>query len=154
MYINKKDAAFYCFEKVALAKVLGIRCSDNYIGEDGAKDLMQKISVSYGMRCPEFVKARKDSGFCYYRYHAIHFNPLWGLTTAIVLHEMAHAIHRFSGTGGEIHGAEYTRVWMDIISRMYECDVAELEQIARDRGLPFTPRIKVQPVTQYVPKYS
>lgn len=156
MRTTKHDATFYCFERVALAKVLHLAATDTYIGESGALDLMQRISKSFGMQCPAIKKTRKDSAYCYYKFyeHAIYFNYSWGLTALTTIHEMAHAVHHHLRTGGEVHGAEFTRVWIDLVSRMYEIDPLEFEKIAAERGLPFTLRTVRKPQTQYVPKYG
>ena len=141
MYTNKKDARFYAFERVALATVLGADQGD-YLGVEQSMLMMDRISASYKMKAPTYKKARSDSGYCYYRpvTHSIHINELWGLTSRTILHEMAHAVHRHLRTGGESHGPEFIRVWMDMASRMYHVDVADLEALADGRGVPYTPR--------------
>ena len=152
--ITKKDAEFYCFEDVALATILGIKENDDYIGERGAKELMKKVSDAFGMPCPKFRFTRKNSRFCYYRSqdHSIHFNYYWGLTTSVVLHEMAHSCHHYFGTGGSIHGPEYVRVWIDIMSRHYDVPAEKFEALANSRGLQYTKHLPS--VTTFKPKYG
>ena len=151
MRITKEDKNFYVFEQIALKTIIGMSKSDDYLGIENSKNLMQRVSDSFGMTCPEFKTTRKDSTFCYYRCHAIYYNLLWGLNTPIVLHEMCHALHGFFKTGGENHGPEYTRVWIDVFSRMYDIDPGRFEELADRRNIKYTTR-KTE-IKTYTPKY-
>ena len=151
MRTTKKDATFYCFEKVALATIVDVDRRDDYLDEEGCKALMQRVSDSYQIVCPGFKYTRKDSRYCYYmRYaHVICFNYYWGMTQTVVLHELAHAL---TPNGVEIHGPEYLRVWIDIFSRHYDIPAYKFECLARDRGLTVLP--STQKCGGYKPKYG
>ena len=155
MYTTKKDAEFYTFEDIALSKVLGLTKKDLYISENEIKDLMQKVSKSFGIVCPKFKYTRSDSGYCYYRplTNTIHFSKLFGMTTLITLHELCHSIHHSDKNyDNDIHGASYTRIWMDVMSRMFEVDVREFEKIADARNITYTKTVS-DCVKGYIPKY-
>ena len=155
MYISKKDAEFYTFEDVALKKVLGLSKKDLYINEAEIKDLMQRVSSSFNIDCPKFKYTRSDSRYCYYlpSSHAIYFNRLFGMTTVIVLHELCHAIHRFSRIGSHAsHGDGYARIWIDVMSRMFDVDKNEFEKIADELNIKYV-RADTDCVKEYKPKY-
>lgn len=152
MTIGKADAAFYCFERVALATILDIKKNEDYIGEDGTKELMQKVSESYGFDSPKFKYTRKDSRFCYHRGGTLHFNYYWGLTVSTVLHELAHFLVYRLNLPGHRHGPEYTRIWIDIFSKYYDVPAEQFEDLADARGLKYAGR-KIKPVSKFVPSY-
>jgi len=156
MNITKKDKLFYFYEEMALKEIVGIRYSDNYIGESGAKDLIKRISRAFNMSEPGFLYTRKDSGFCYYRAlnNSIYFNRMWGLTTPIVLHEMCHALLNHKNIPDNNHDKNFAREWIDIVSRMWEIEPEQFEKLADKLNVEYTPRIVKNTVTAYKPKYG
>ena len=157
MYISKKDQAFYTYEKIALATIVGMQDSDDYLGEDGCRELMQRISNAFNISCPKFKLARKDSGFCYYRKidNSIYYNPYWGLTTPTVLHEMTHAVDLYDRefSKNDIHGPIFVRKWIDIVSRMYDIDAKIFEELADKRNIEYKKRDIILE-GGYKPKYG
>jgi hypothetical protein len=153
--IKKEDAKFYIFERLALKVCCGLSYGDEYIGENGAKSLMEKISKSFSIKTPDLKYTRKDSSFCYYRTinHSIYYNPLWGYTNPVVLHEMCHAIHISKGIGGPSHGPEFTRIWIDVISRMYDFDPKIIEDLADSKDVKYTKRT-TKTYEEFRPKYG
>jgi len=156
MYISKKDKEFYNYEKIALATIVGMQDSDDYLGEDGCKDLMSRISKAFNIPCPTFKLTRKDSGFCYYKKleHAIYYNPYWGLTTPTTLHEMAHAVIGCKNVSEDSHGPYFVREWMDIVARMYDMNVELFEQLADKRNIEYKKRNIFITENEYRPKYG
>jgi hypothetical protein len=153
MQIKKSDKKFYIFERVALKVIAEISLSDDYIGESGARELMNKISRSYGMKVPDLKLTRKDSQYCYYRRldHSIYYNSNWGFTTCVVIHEMAHAIVAHKRIYEDTHGPEFVRTWIDLICRMFEYDSKLFENLADQKGISYKQKNVVH--CEYKPKY-
>ena len=153
MYISKADAAFYTYEEIALATIVNMRKSDDCLGENGTKDLINKISNVLKLKAPNFQYTRSDSKFCYHRAGTLHFNRNWGLTTALVLHGYCHYYLWYNKIEDNDHGPNYVKQWINMISRMYEIDSELFENLADSRNIKYGEKMNLQ-YNQWKCKYQ
>lgn len=83
---------------------------------------------------------------CAYSYGGKIALPKWARQPVVVLHEMAHEVHRFLGrTGREaIHGREFLGIEMYLLVKFGGFDLKELIRTANEVGLDFDSQNQVR----------
>ena len=115
---------------------------------DECAALANKVSKHFKMR---EVRIRDGRGTrCAYSYGGSIGLPKWARQPVVVLHEMAHEVHRKVGRVRQaVHGREFVGIHMYLLVKFAGFDISELTKSANESGVDF---VSMATVREYVRK--
>ena len=98
-----------------------------------------KIAAHYGIETPKVIKHRRKYGkTAHYTFwnNTITLPVGWACNGFTMAHEMSHCIaDNLFGLGIESHGAEFTRVYANVLSIFFGLDALQIEESMKAAGL-------------------
>ena len=124
------------------AKTFAYRCH-NEMSMDEIKALVAKVNRHFKMRPTRIDPgAGRRSAYSYGGKIAL---PKWARQPVVVLHEMAHEVHRYLGRPGHaIHGREFVGIEMYLLVKFAGYDIKELIRTANEVNIEFDSQNQVR----------